>query len=349
VEFADPAVGPEPVVDHRSRFVTTDAALVCRVELDQAQQLIGIGDGFRLGRLCRVADRVSPGRRGLLHVVEDPDLGQDDEPGGVDVEQQHVLTGAARISETGDHGVPGAVGVAHPPDLSRGDDPGRVEEPGRRRGVGAQRLHEPTAGQRRDQRGWRDRGEPVQQPVVRPPLALADRPVKTVAGGVGQFGELPVEPQPLPGVVDRPVQLRPDQLRGELLELARAGRGDQRGGAVEDPVDGVVEPGGPFLRAECAVERVATVARVSPVSRGRKPKKSDKRAARPAPVGRHGNPSYGRSQRSPCSSRRGRHPTGQTPTRLAVGPDEEIASARFFSSRKDRIVPPAGSNLRRTI
>ena len=319
VEFADPALGPEPVVDHRSWFVTTDAALICRVELDQAQQLIGIGDGFRLGRLCRVADRVPPRRRGLLHVVEDPDVGQDDEPGGVDVEQQHVLTGAARISETGDHRVPGAVGVAHPPDLTRRGDAGRVEQPGRRRGVGAQRLHEPTAGQRRDQRGWRDRGEAVQQPVGRPPLAAADRPVETVAGGVGQFGKPPVEPQTLPGVVDRPVQLRPDQLRGELLELARAGRGDQRGGAVEDPADGVVEPGGPFLRAEGALEHGER--RLRPY--GGLPCRPHRGGARCALGGllRFATTRYRRHprDRSDQLHGRGRYPAGQTPTRLDGG------------------------------
>ena len=71
VEFADPTVGAEPVVDNRSRLVTTDAGLVGRVEMDQAQQLIGIDDGLRLGFLCRVTDGLPPHRCGLLH-VEDP-------------------------------------------------------------------------------------------------------------------------------------------------------------------------------------------------------------------------------------------------------------------------------------
>jgi hypothetical protein len=69
--------------------------------------------------------------------------------------------------------------------------------------------------------GWRDRGKAVQQPEGRSPLVAAGRPIKTAAGGIGQFREPPAEPQPLPRVVNRPVQLRPDQLRGELLEVAR--------------------------------------------------------------------------------------------------------------------------------
>jgi hypothetical protein len=176
----------------------------------------------------------------MLHVVEDPDVGQDDEPGGVDVEQQHVLTGAARYS----------------------------------------------------------------------------KPTITA-------------------------YLRPDQLRGELLELARAGRGDQRGGAVEDPADGVVEPGGPFLRAEGVLEHGERRRRPCDELPYR-PRRSGARC----PLGRllrFATTRYRRHARD--LDQRSAAPTRSAPNRADAyaarrRPAEEIAPARFFSSRKDRIGAP---------